>query len=86
MKMSSESTQNSQLNQHRGQELLFILKGEVEVNVNGNTYILEKGDSIHFNSSYPHNGSCLSKDGAELIGIIYNEPDDPLFPSGARCP
>ena len=59
--------------------LFFFISGiSYKENVNGNTYILEEGDSIHFNSSYPHNGSCLSKDGAELIGIIYNEPDDPV--------
>ena len=69
-------TEKSQLNQHRGQEMVFVLRGRIEYSVNGNDSIMEEGDSIHFNASYPHQGSCISDDGCELIGIIYNEPAD----------
>jgi transcriptional regulator with XRE-family HTH domain len=74
----------SQPNQHKGQELIYVLRGRLEFSINGQSYILEEGDSIHFNSSYLHYGSSLSKDGAEVIGIIYNpsenvsEPPIPL--------
>ena len=67
-------SERSQLNQHKGQELLFILKGKIEFSINGNDFILEEGDSVHFNASYPHNGACISDEGAEIIGIVYNEP------------
>ncbi len=63
----------SQPNQHKGQELLFVLKGRLEFNVNGVPYILEEGDSIYFDSSYPHYGVCLCEQKCEIIGIIYNE-------------
>jgi transcriptional regulator with XRE-family HTH domain len=69
-------TKKSQLNQHRGQEMIFVLRGKIEYSVNGNDYLMEVGDSIHFNASYPHQGSCISDDGCELIGIIYNEPTE----------
>lgn len=69
---SPGSNQHSQPNQHKGEELLFVLKGRVEFNVNDQAYILEEGDSIYFNASYPHYGTCLSDTGCELIGIIYN--------------
>lgn len=65
----------SELNQHRGQELIFILRGRVEFNVNNSSYILEEGDSIQFNSSYSHQGACISEGGAELFCIIYTEGD-----------
>lgn len=64
--------QPSQPNQHKGEELLFVLKGKIEFNVNNQPYILEEGDSIYFNASYPHHGRCFSESGCELIGIIYN--------------
>ena len=69
-------SEKSQLNQHKGQELIFVLKGKIEFSINGNDFILEEGDSVHFNASYPHYGTCISDEGAEIIGIIYNEPED----------
>jgi len=65
----------SEVNQHKGQELIFVLKGKIEFSVNGKTHILEEGDAIHFNSSYPHYGSCLAEGGAELIGVVYKGSD-----------
>jgi len=42
----------------------------VAFSINGQSHVLEKGDAIHFNSSYPHYGGCLSEGGAELIGVV----------------
>jgi transcriptional regulator with XRE-family HTH domain len=72
---TADTGKRSQVNQHKGQELLYVLKGKVEFNVNGQSHILEEGDAIHFNSSYPHYGSCLSEGGAELIGVVYKGSD-----------
>ena len=69
-------SEKSQLNQHKGQELIFVLKGKIEFSINGNDFILDEGDSVHFNASYPHYGTCIAEEGAEIIGIIYNEPED----------
>ncbi len=67
-------SERSQLNQHKGQELIFVLKGKIDFSINGDDFILEEGDSIHFNASYPHNGACISDEGTEIISIVYNEP------------
>ncbi len=67
-------SERSQLNQHKGQELIFVLKGKIDFSINGDNFILEEGDSIHFNASYPHNGACISDEGTEIISIVYNEP------------
>jgi transcriptional regulator with XRE-family HTH domain len=64
---------HSRASHHKGQEMLFVLRGKMDYNVNGHSYILEEGDSIHYNSSYPHYGTCLSEDGAEIIGVVYND-------------
>ena len=69
-------SENTQISQHKGQEMIFVLKGKVEFSINGNNFILEEGDSAHFNASYPHTGASISDDGAEIIGIIYNETAD----------
>lgn len=66
-------TRTSRPHKHKGQELLYILKGTIEFTINGESFLLEEGDSIHFNANYDHYGICISEDGAELIGIIYND-------------
>lgn len=67
------SSDLSELNQHKGQELIFVLRGQIELVVNENNYVLGTGDAIQFNSSYPHQGACISEEGAELFCIIYSE-------------
>jgi transcriptional regulator with XRE-family HTH domain len=69
-------SEHTQVNQHKGQEMLFVLKGAIKFQINGNEYVLQQGDAIYFNASYPHNGACISEEGAEIIGIIFNEQAD----------
>ncbi len=39
---------------HRGWEFVFVLVGEVEYQVAGQTYLLKEGDSLAFTSDLPH--------------------------------
>ena len=41
-------------NQHFGQEFILLLTGKIEVVLQDNKYILEKGDSVYFDSSINH--------------------------------
>jgi len=58
--------------QHNGQELVFMVNGVLEFNVEDQNFILEPGDSLYFNSSYRHNARCISEEDAEVICIIWN--------------
>lgn len=40
--------------EHEGEEIGFILEGEVELEVDGTTYMLKQGDSFFFRSNLPH--------------------------------
>ncbi len=42
---------------HPGEELVLILDGEMEFTVDGETYGLVQGDSIHFRANRPHSWS-----------------------------
>ncbi|WP_459918911.1 helix-turn-helix domain-containing protein [Desulfocicer niacini] len=66
-----KSDKLSELLQHRGQELWFVLKGQFEVRVNNKIHIINEGDTLYFDSGYPHQGRCLSKNG-ELLAVIWN--------------
>jgi quercetin dioxygenase-like cupin family protein len=56
---------------HEGEEFLYVLKGELEVNVGGNPHLLKKGQTLHFDSGLPHKLHNLSDEEAQLIVVIY---------------
>lgn len=39
---------------HRGEELFFVLSGEITVEIEGERHVLAEGDSIHFDSYRTH--------------------------------
>jgi transcriptional regulator with XRE-family HTH domain len=56
--------------EHEGEEFGFIIEGRYEVTVEGQTYILEEGDSIYFPSRLPHKMRCIGKRTAKTIWVI----------------
>jgi transcriptional regulator with XRE-family HTH domain len=73
--LDNEFKETSKSTQHNGQELWYILKGTFEIHMDGKTIQLEEEDSIMFDAGYTHSGSCLSKDGGEILSIIWNAND-----------
>lgn len=39
---------------HEGEEFIYVLRGELEISLNGEPYRLQSGDSFYFESSTPH--------------------------------
>lgn len=58
-------------NQHVGEEIIFVLEGQVEVRLADHTDILNPGDSIYYDSSLPHIVSCHGDDPATIFAVIY---------------
>jgi transcriptional regulator with XRE-family HTH domain len=44
----------SEPHEHAGAEIVYVLRGELVINVAGEDHVLQKGDSIYFDSSHPH--------------------------------
>ena len=42
--------------EHEGEEFIHILKGKINFFYEGETYLLEEGDSAYFNSGVAHSG------------------------------
>jgi len=42
---------------HVGEEFLFVLKGELQIHLRGEKYVLKSGDSFYFESAVPHQWS-----------------------------
>lgn len=57
-------------NQHDGEEILFVVEGQVEVNLAGHADVLNPGDTIYYDSSLPHIVSCHGDMQAKLFAVI----------------
>ena len=55
---------------HDGEELGFVLRGHMELTVDGNAYELGPGDSIYYPSHLTHWGRAIGDQEAETIWII----------------
>ena len=80
------SNAHGSLVRHTGQEYGIVLKGELDVTIGFETYHLNVGDSISFNSNEPH---VLANNGSEpaeaiwfVIGRRQSDPRNPAFESG----
>ena len=54
---------------HEGEEFLFVLTGSLNLVVDGQEYLLQKGDSFYFESSTPHRWSNTAKQEAVILWV-----------------
>lgn len=62
----------STLSHHEGEEFIYVLNGNVVVRYGDETYNLEQGDSIYFDSIVPHNISVPAPEQqAKVLAVVY---------------
>jgi len=66
-------------NHHPGEEILFVLEGEVQVQLAEHTDVLKPGDSIYFDAGLPHVVSCHGNEPARIFAVIYTEQEMIVF-------
>lgn len=59
------------LSTHEGEEFIFVLDGILEINYGKNTFILEEGDSIYYDSIVAHHVHAAADNTAKILGVIY---------------
>jgi transcriptional regulator with XRE-family HTH domain len=64
-------SQQTEPNQHIGEEILFVLEGKVEIKLLDQKEILNPGDSIYYDSTMPHVVSCHGKEPATMLAVVY---------------
>lgn len=57
-------------NKHEGQEFNYMIEGRLELKINGKVLVLEEGDSIYFDASYPHGMKALDGKRAKFLAVI----------------
>ena len=68
-RMTIKAHSGEKLLKHPGEELVYILSGEVIFTVGEQEYPLFEGDSLHFSGDLPHRWENLGKKEAELIWL-----------------
>jgi len=60
--------------QHEGEEILFVLEGTMKFLHGNREYLIEEGDCIYFDSSFPHLGESVGPKEAKCFMVIYTPP------------
>jgi transcriptional regulator with XRE-family HTH domain len=69
--MNPERTNDHKLSSHEGEEFILVLEGKIEINYGKDTYILNEGDSIYYDSIVNHNVHAFQNHTAKIIAVIY---------------
>ncbi len=54
---------------HDGDEFVYVLSGSVRYNVGGTDYLLQPGDSLHFDGRQYHCLATVGADSAEVVSV-----------------
>jgi transcriptional regulator with XRE-family HTH domain len=66
------SSKVSELHQHEGVELIYVLKGQLVVSIADDDVVLNEGDAMYFDSAAPH--SYRREGGAPCSAIVVTVP------------
>ena len=58
------------LSSHEGEEFIYVLAGNIEINYGQTVYNLEAGDSIYYDSIVPHDVHA-SGGAAKILAVVY---------------
>jgi transcriptional regulator with XRE-family HTH domain len=57
----------SEVFQHEGEEFIYVLSGTIEKSLDGETFTLREGDSLHYNGMTPHAWKTLGDAPARML-------------------
>lgn len=59
------------LSSHEGEEFIYVLEGNIEINYGKDLFQLSKGDSIYLDSIVAHNVHGLGEQSAKILAVVY---------------
>jgi len=69
--LTQENRRGGELFSHEGEELVYVIEGSVEFILEDKSFVLEKGDSVYFNSYLKHRLAAAKGDSAKTLQVIY---------------
>jgi len=64
-------TKNFQLSAHEGEEFIYVMQGEVELDYGKDKYVLKEGDSIYYDSIVNHHLHGAPGKSAKILALVY---------------
>jgi transcriptional regulator with XRE-family HTH domain len=80
----ASSSLEGKLMRHAGSEYAYMLDGEITLQLEFDSYVLARGDSVHFDSSRPHMFSNQGSVPATGIWFVVGRRDNVAAPRGNR--
>jgi len=59
------------LSSHEGEEFIFVTQGSVKIVYGKETHVLQKGDSIYYDSIVDHLVSAVNEEPAQIVAVVY---------------
>jgi transcriptional regulator with XRE-family HTH domain len=69
--INPEENQEYKLSAHEGEEFIYVMEGEVEVEYGKEKYSLKEGDSIYYDSIVKHHLHGAPGKSAKILALIY---------------
>ena len=69
--INPEENQDYKLSAHEGEEFIYVMEGEVEVEYGKEKYLLKEGDSIYYDSIVKHHLHGAPGKSAKILALIY---------------
>lgn len=60
--------------QHKGQEILYVLQGTMKFFHGDQEFIVEEGDCLYFDASFPHHGVSIGDKEVKCLMVIFSPP------------
>jgi len=64
-------TEAEEFSSHDGQEFLFVLEGEMKVQVGDEVEFLKPGDAVYYDSNQPHLVKSATKTQSRILAVLY---------------
>ena len=65
------SEESFKLSSHEGEEFIYVIKGEIEIIYGKETYFLNEGESIYYDSIVKHHVHSHGPDAAKILAVVY---------------
>lgn len=69
--LHASSAQNAHLSAHEGEEFIYVVAGEIEINYGTLVYLMKPGDSIYYDSIVAHNVHAAGGNPARILAVVY---------------
>lgn len=73
---SQTAKRGRMMSEHDGEEILFVLTGEIELLIGKRKEVLKPGDCAQFDSTIPHRLTSLSPEPASALVVIATNGDE----------